>query len=71
MRKIKLTVEQHPDGALSLWIQDEALGKEGLHRGGYALAENRDHASFYRAVARGIAEYAAGGDQVTYIDHNG
>lgn len=70
MRRIKLTVEQHRNGALSLWIEDEELGQQGRHRGGYELAENRDHASFDRAVARGIADYTAAGEQVTYIDHN-
>ena len=29
MRRIKLTVEQHSNGALSLWIEDEAFGREG------------------------------------------
>ena len=68
LRRIILTDEEHPNGALSLWIEDEALGPESRHRGGYELAQNRDHASFYRVVARGIAEYAAGGDQVVYMD---
>ncbi|GJJ03434.1 hypothetical protein RugamoR64_39720 [Duganella rhizosphaerae] len=70
MRRVTLSVEQHPNGALSLWIEHEDLGPEGRHRGGYELAENLDHASFYRVVARGIAEYAASGIQVIYKDRD-
>ena len=70
MRQITMTVEQHSNGALSLWIHDEAFGNSGRHRGGYELAENLDHASFYRSVAHSIARYAAGGDKVTFIDRN-
>lgn len=68
MRHVKLTVEEHPNGSLSLWIEDEDLGPQSRHRGGYELAENLDHATFYRVVARGIADYAADGVQVTYKD---
>jgi hypothetical protein len=68
MKRVKLTVEQHRNGSLSLWIEHEDLGPQGRHRGGYELAENMDHARFYRVVARGIAEYAAEGLQVDYKD---
>jgi hypothetical protein len=68
MQHIKLTVEQHPNGSLSLWIEYDDMGPQTRHRGAYELAENFDHATFYRVVARRIADYAADGIRVTYKD---
>ncbi len=68
MRRMKVTVVEESNGALSLWIEDESLGQGIRHRGGLRLAENHDHAAFYQAVAPAKEKYASKGVQVNYID---
>jgi hypothetical protein len=64
MRRIKLTVHQEQNGALSLLIKD---GEANIV-GACGLGMNHDHVSFYRTVARYIADCAVAGDKVDYKD---
>lgn len=64
MRHLKLTVSQEQNGALSLSIKD---GQANIIGGG-GLGINHDPASFYRNVARSIADCAAAGDKIDYTD---